>query len=159
MQALDTPTLLRILKIAPSKLNYWVKQGFCTPTLDAGSGRRATRYWTVEDLVVLRSIKELRDRGCSLQLIAVVENRLRARFGSGLAGAALFYDGKDVFVEDEGTITSLVKKAGQAAFPETLHLNAFALRPWLEEGERHATLVDIDAIRERREKIRARRSA
>lgn len=157
--ALDTPTLLRILQIAPSKLNYWVAKGFCTPTLDAGHGRRATRYWTVEDLIVLRSIKELRARGCSLQLVALVEARLRTRYKRGIASAVLFYDGSDVLVEDEGTITRLVKDAGQAAFPETLYLAAWALRPWVEEAERHTSMVNIDEIRNRRAAIRARRSA
>ena len=156
--ALDTPTLLKLLRIAPSKLNYWVGRGFCHRTLDTGSGRRATRYWTVEELVILRSIKALREAGCSLQLIARAEDRLRSSFNAGLANAILYYDGRDIFVDDQGTIISLVQQAGQATFTEALRIAAFPLRPWVEEGERSAELVDIAAIRNRRELIRAKRS-
>lgn len=150
--ALDTPTLLRLLRVPASTLNYWVARGFCHPTLDAGSGRRATRYWTVEDLVVLRSIKALRAAGCSLQLLAVVEERLRARFGRGLAGAVLYYDGGDVYVEDDGVVISLISEAGQGVFAETLQIVAIRLSPWAEEAITLAKPVDIDEIRERRER-------
>lgn len=159
VEALDTPALLRILKVAPSTLNYWVDKGFCHPTLKVGSGQRATRYWTVQDLVVLRAIKELRAAGCSLQLIATVERRLRTSFDLGLSNAVLYYNGKDVLVEDQGAIVSLIAEAGQAVFAEIVQLVAFPLRPWVEAGKQEAKLVDIAAIRERREKIRAKRSA
>lgn len=157
--ALDTPTLLALLKIPASTLNYWVEKGFCTPSLDVGSGRRATRYWTVEDLVVLRSIKELRAAGCSLQLIAKIERRLRESFDRDLANAVLYYNGQDVFIEDAGAVMSLIREAGQAVFAETLQITAFRLRPWLEAGRAQASLVDIDRVRERRENTRAKRSA
>lgn len=157
--ALDTPTLLALLKIPASTLNYWVDKGFCTPTLDAGSGKRATRYWTVEDLVVLRAIKELRAAGCSLQLVTTVEQRLRESFQSGLSNAVLYYNGQDVFVEEDGVVMSVVRDAGQVVFAETLQITAFRLRPWVEEGRAQATLVDIDGIRARREAARAKRTA
>lgn len=157
--ALDTPTLLALLKIPPSTLNYWVEKGFCSPTLDAGSGRRATRYWTVEDLVVLRAIKELRSAGCSLQLVTKIEGRLRTSFHRGLSNAVLYYNGQDVFVEDAGVVVSLIREAGQAVFTETLQIAAHPLSPWVEEGRSRAKMVDIESIRERREAAQAKRSA
>lgn len=150
VRALDTPTLLRLLRVAPSTLNYWVSRGFCHPTLDAGKGRRSTRYWTVEDLVVLRSIKELRAAGCSLQLLSLAEERLRASFGRSLGNAVLFYDGKDILVEEQGVVVSLITQAGQAVFAETVQVAAFPLRPWTEEAHRLAAPVNIASIRARR---------
>lgn len=157
--ALDTPTLLALLKIPASTLNYWVEKGFCNPTLDAGSGRRATRYWTVEDLVVLRAIKELRAAGCSLQLVTKIEGRLRTSFDRGLSNAVLYYNGHDVFVEDAGVIMSLIHDAGQAVFTETLQIATHPLSPWADEGRSRAKMVDIESIKKRREAAQAKRSA
>lgn len=159
VRALDTPTLLALLGVAPSTLNYWVNRGFCHPTLDAGQGRRATRFWTVEDLVVLRAIKELRQAGCSLQLIALVESRLRESMGLGLANAILYYNGKDVFVADEGVAVSLIREAGQAIFMETVLVAAFPIRPWVEQGMSSAKPVNIQVIKARRAAAQAARRA
>lgn len=158
VRALTTPVLLRLVGIPASTLNYWVARGFVHPTLDAGSGRRATRYWTVEDVVVLRSIKELRSQGCSLQVVARVEGKLREQLATGLGEAVLYYDGSDVMVDEQGRLISLLAEVGQGVFPEAVHLSAFSLHPWIEEADRHCEVVDLKEIRARRAAAKARRT-
>ena len=157
--ALDTPTLLKLVKVPVSTLNSWVRREFCPGPLDAGTGRRATRYWTVEHVVTFQAIKALRAAGCPLQLIAKVDDQLRNSFNSNLAAATLCYDGRDVFVIEGSDVINVIRNAGQAAFPEALTLSAFPLRPWQEDGARNAKEVDIDQIRSRREKLKQRRAS
>jgi DNA-binding transcriptional MerR regulator len=152
--ALDTPALLRLAGIPASTLNHWVLKGFITPTHDLGSGRRAVRYWTVEDAVVVKAIKALRDAGCSLQLVSKVEERLRRSFDANLASAVLYYDGSDVFIDDRGVIISLIREAGQSVLKETVLMAAYPLDPWMSASKASAELVDLDAIRDRRNQKR-----
>lgn len=156
--ALDTPTLLACAKIPATTLNYWVKRGFCTPDIDAGRGKRATRYWTVRDLVVIRAIKSLRSAGCSLQNVSKVEEQLTSRWDTDLSTSVLYYDGYDVMISDEMTAASVLREAGQGIFTETLTVLTVPLRPWITEGERLAKLVNIDEVRDRRNAIWAARN-
>ena len=148
--AISTPTLLSLVGIPPTTLNYWVNRGFCTPSLDTGVGNRATRYWTVRDVLVIRAIKSLRDAGCSLQNIARIDALLTGAWGLGLADAVLVYDGRDVLIERERTLISLLSSHGQGVFAEVLTFVALPLSTWAEDAEKRGELIDVDEIRARR---------
>lgn len=158
VMALDTPTLLACAKIAVSTLNYWVEKGFCTPDIDAGQGRRATRYWSVRDLVVVKTIKALRDAGCSLQNVSKVEKRLTEIWGTDLSNSVLYYNGKDVLILDDAAIMSVLDEAGQGVFAEALTVLTAPLGKWVEEGNALAKPVDIAEIRARRVALQGSRA-
>lgn len=148
--AISTPTLLSLVGIPPTTLNYWISRGFCTPSLDTGAGNRSTRYWTVRDVLVIRAIKSLRDAGCSLQNIARVDMLLTEAWGAGLAETVLVYDGRDVLIEREKTLISLLTSHGQGVFAEVLTFVALPLHTWAVDAEKRGELVDVEEIRARR---------
>jgi len=157
--AVDTPTLLRLTNIAPTTLNYWVSRGFCAPSIDTGTGRRATRFWTVHDVLVIRAVKRLRDLGCSLQNLSKVQRLLASLTQKTLGTSVLIYDGHDLFLVDEGHAVSLLRTRGQALFLETLITVSIPMGPWLREAKRAAEPIDPILIRNRREQIAAKRRA
>ena len=157
--AVDTPTLLRLTGVAPTTLNYWVSREFCAPSLDTGSGRRATRYWTVHDVLVIRAIKRLRDLGCSLQNLAKVRDLLSGLTQKTLGTSVLVYDGSDLMLLDEGSVVSLLRTRGQAVFVEALVTVSIPMGPWLREARQVAEPIDPVQIRSRRERIATRRQA
>jgi len=148
--ALDTPTLLACAKIPASTLNYWVDKGFCTPAIDVGSGRRATRYWTIRDLVVIKAIKSLREAGCSLQTIAKVEAALVKHWDTDLSASVLYYNGSDVIVVTNEAAMSVMQERGQAMFAETMTSVTMPIAAWIAEGRDASKEVNIDEIRARR---------
>src|SRR6218665_285828 len=101
VEAIDTPTLLACAGIPASTLNYWIEKKLCAPHVEKGSGKRATRYWTVQDLVVVKAVRALRDAGCPLSTVAPVQRPLAEHWNRGLSDAVLYYDGQTVIVVDD----------------------------------------------------------
>lgn len=150
---LPTPQVASLCHVPISTLNHWVATGLCTPTLVTSSGKRATRFWSVRDVVIARAIKSLRDAGCSLQNVRSVAALLETNWDRNLANSVLFWDGADVLSIDEaGDVMSLLHQTGQAVIRESvMHLLTFPLGAWIGEASAVAHLVPVETIRARRE--------
>jgi DNA-binding transcriptional MerR regulator len=143
IRGFDTPTVSRISGVPRSTLDYWALNGVVTPSLRSSSGPRATRWWSLTDLVVVRAVRSLRAAGCPLQTL----RRAREVVGD-LANSSsdihLVWDGHDLVLLDEwGEITSLVQRPGQ----RLIHLMAIPVGAWKEEVEVELRPVNVTALR------------
>jgi DNA-binding transcriptional MerR regulator len=149
VRGLLTPDVCRLAEVAPSTLNYWIKQGLVRPTHLESAGKRFPRAWTVEDLVTVRAVKALREAGCPLQRLRRAKDELRRVLGSDLTGVVLYWDGGDVLAVDQwGDVYSLIGQPGQGI----LHVVAIPLGPWLEVATREARMIDVEEMQARRER-------
>ncbi len=158
--ALTTAQVAACARVPVTTLNYWVSHGVVAPTLVPPSGQRSPRFWSVQDVVIVRAVKALRDAGCSLQKVSKVRALLEARHDLDLAAAVLIYDGRDVALVDDlhSAAVGVLAATGQGMFVEVLQFFAMPLRPWYDEATRSSTLVDVGEYR-RRNKARARAKA
>jgi DNA-binding transcriptional MerR regulator len=144
-RALETQTVCRVAQLSPKTLDYWIRTGLVRPSVRATPGRRVPRLWSIDDAIVVRTIKALRDAGCPLQRIRAVK-RLLASQEARLGGATLFWDGTDVLLMKQwGEVESAVRRPGQ----QVLHVLAIPLSPWREELGSEATVVPMRARRQR----------
>ena len=125
----------------------------CFWALAARNGETPSYWTTVQDLVVIKAIKALREAGCSLQTVAELQGTLAEKWNAGLSSSVLLYNGKDVMVVDDGTVISLIQEKGQTLFTETLTIITLPLNAWIDEGTRNSALVDIRLIRATRKRI------
>jgi len=160
---LPTPKVARLCGVPASTLANWVDRGLCTPSLAESFGRRrATQYWSIRDIVVVRVIRTLRTAGCPLGVIAKVADVLGEEWGSGLSDAVLWWDGIDVLtVTPAGDLVSLATQHGQGVFAELEVSVSCPVGVWESQLTRKLAgtpLIHVDAIQERRRKAADERS-
>jgi DNA-binding transcriptional MerR regulator len=137
-----------------STLDYWVQIGLVRPTLRRSQGRRVERWWSVNDLVVVRVVRALRQAGASLQQVRRVSRQLAAA-GDSLSSCRLFWDGRDVLLlEPDGEITSVLNRPGQGM----LQIVQLPVSDWHREAAAVAVPVDLtvfrrDALKRRRAQV------
>jgi DNA-binding transcriptional MerR regulator len=149
---LRSSEVCRLLGLPSSTLNYWVQIGLVRPTIRGPQGRRVEQYWSVADVVVVRSVRELRRSGASLQQVRRAVKRL-TNIGVGIASARLYWDGKDVIVQtDTGDFVSGLERPGQLVW----FLTALPLKKWYAEADRWSTPVELDVLKDR-DRVRAER--
>ena len=123
-----------MLRVPASTLDYWIKLGICSPMPGTSRGRRYQRYWSLRDVVIVRTVKLLREAGCSLQLLRKAQRELRDSWDTDLASAVLFWNGSDLItVDDAGNLMALVEQSGQLALQEPLRFVSVPLARWLDE--------------------------
>lgn len=141
----SSPEVCRIAGVAPSTLDYWVRTKLVAPSLRKPQGKRWTRYWSVTDLVTVRSVKALRAAGCPLRTVRVVKARVEA-WGENMHAATLVWDGNDVIeVSSSGSLRSMVSRPDQ----QLLHVMSLPLKVWHQDAVRSAVPID-QAILKRR---------
>lgn len=137
-----TPLVCSITGVAPSTLDYWILKGLVRPSIREGSGRRATRYWSVRDVVVVRSVKALRDAGCPLGVLRKIKPTLDELGEDGLSGNVLVWDGADVLVIDKwGNLESLRKRPRQ----QMLHIVAIPVADWERDAHSQIRVLPVVA--------------
>lgn len=119
-RGMATPEVVALCGVPASTLASWVARGLCRPSLaDSGGRRRATQYWSVRDIVMVRAIRTLRDTGCPLAVLEKASRVLRDDWDSDLANAVLWWDGADIVtVTPAGEVVSLVTQHGQGIFAD-----------------------------------------
>lgn len=108
--------VLAMTDISPRQLQWWDERRIVVP---AREGHR--RFYTMEDLVELAVICELRQRGFSLQRVRRVMRLLQREFGKRLAqtvgGASEYHlltDGKTLYLETSAQqIVDILKNTRQ----------------------------------------------
>src|SRR6266566_887864 len=59
------------------QIGYWAKQGIIVPSVQQAQGSGTRRRYSLDDLLQLRFVRQLRDRGWSVQKIREAINKLR----------------------------------------------------------------------------------
>ncbi len=131
------------------QLDYWAKQGLLVPSIQRSHGPGTRRLYSVEDLIKLQFIRQLRHFGWSLQKIRIAIDALRDVMNdpNPLKHAMLFHDKK--------TIIALYKtKEGERILLDTLsagrqQVMGIVLEMLMEEAIRTMESIDNpDAVEE-----------
>jgi DNA-binding transcriptional MerR regulator len=129
-----------------STLHYWAKSGVVTPSIRPSAGRRATRWWSLADLVAVRAVKTLRDAGCPMQVLRRAQATIANDHAAGSGKAVLFWDGGDLLeLSSTGAVRSAVRHPGQGV----LHFVAMPIREWSHEAAPSAEVVDLELLMKR----------
>jgi len=92
----------------------------------------------VQDVVLVRAIKTLRDAGCPLQKVREAKSIIEAHWSERLTDYVLYWDGGDVVALDRwGNLQSLVLRPTQ----QVLHLVAMPLASWRTEARAIAIAI------------------
>ena len=127
-----------------STLEYWVRTGMVSPSIRPSTGKRATRWWSISDVVVVRAIKALRQAGCPLQRVREVKTLIEGTWGEPMESVVLYWDGSDVLgIERWGTVRSAMKHPGQQMF----HVVALPMDAWRSEVEQSAEAINVTELR------------
>lgn len=158
VKGFSTPAVSALTGVRPTTLTSWTvgEHPLVQPSVLPSDGRRATRYWSARDLVIVRAIKALREAGCPLRQIRVAALRINEYFNGDLADTVLYWDGHDIIaVNSWGDIYSLIRHPGQ----QLIHVVALPLDTWRQEAEAHNDYkpVDVVEIELRRAKRREQR--
>lgn len=161
---LATPEVVSLCGVPASTLADWIRRGLCEPSLVGSDGRqRATRYWSVRDVVVVRTIRTLRQAGCPLRVLTQAAETLATTWKQGLNDSVLWWDGADVLtLTPAGEVISLVTRQGQGVFSMAAVVNVSCpVGTW--ERELAASVagrepLPVAEIRARREEARRRRA-
>lgn len=139
---LETPEVLRLCKLPYSTLDSWVRSGLVSPSVRGGTGHRRTRLWSVRDVVTVRALKELREAGAPVRLLAKAQRVLEDDWTINLRDRMLYWDGGDIVRLDEwSNLISLVRAPGQAV----LRIVAVPLDSLRDEAEEVATMTTAAA--------------
>lgn len=140
INVLETPAVCRLVGMPPATLDYWVRTGLVTPSARSSEGRRVPRLWTIQDVLVVRCIKALREAGCPLQRVREVKAVLAKRWSEGLGDHVLYWDGGDIVgIDPWGNLQSLLRKPSQ----QLLHVLAIPIAQWRTEIEATARPVPV----------------
>jgi DNA-binding transcriptional MerR regulator len=133
--SLETPSVCALAGVKPQTLDYWVRTGLVVPSVRASAGRRVPRLWSVQDVVIVRAVKALRDAGCPLATVRRVKRLVEENWGQDLTATVMFWDGRDVLVmRPSGEVESMLLRPGQ----QVLHLVVLPLHHWVSETEHRA---------------------
>lgn len=110
----------RLCGITPRKLDYWIATGVFEPShvYVRKERRRLLFLFTFEDLVRLRTIRELREAGLPLQKIRAAIEHMNERYGKRWSSGWLVTDGESAYLRHDGRRVEKLagKNAGQLAF-------------------------------------------
>lgn len=101
METFDSKTASRIVGVSLRQLQYWDEQNFIRPSAKAAEGRGTKRLYSFNDLVCLKVVKDLAERGFSLQMIRRCLRPLKqhsTRTARPAASLRYLTDGRELFV-------------------------------------------------------------
>lgn len=96
-QGYRAPEAQKIVGVSYRQLDYWARTGLVTPSVRDASGSGTQRLYGFQDLVLLRSIKNLLDTGVTLQKIRKAVDFLRDHLQEAPEGMTLLSDGKHIY--------------------------------------------------------------
>lgn len=105
-----------IAGITYRQLDYWARTDLVQPSVAAAAGSGSRRAYSYGDLVQLRIIKDLLDRGVGLQQIRDVFRNHQDILGEDFAGGRLVISGDEVlFMTGTEELVALLQRPGQQA--------------------------------------------
>lgn len=139
--SLSTSDVLTLARIPYSTLDYWVRSGLITPSIQTSiPQQRRPRRWALDDILRVRALRELYQAGCPVRLLKIAKQRLDEDWNVALTSRHLYWNGGDVFIVDEwDQVISLIGQPGQSA----IRMVALPLGPFFQEIEAgYAELLD-----------------
>jgi DNA-binding transcriptional MerR regulator len=132
----------RVTGIPYRTIDHWARTGLITPSISEARGTGRSRLYSFSDLIALRVIRELRDKGTSIQSLRKVVKRLRvAGINSPLVEARFLVIGKDVaIINNANEIESTLSKPGQLYLTPGL---IFDLRRPMAEVRRNVARLKV----------------
>src|SRR5256886_1590627 len=73
----STKEIAQMSGFSVRQIAYWAKQGIIVPSVQQSHGSGTRRRYSFDDLLQLRFVRQLRDRGWSVQKIREAINKLR----------------------------------------------------------------------------------
>ncbi len=105
-----------IAGVSYRQLDYWARTELVRPSVTAAEGSGSRRAYSYGDLLKLRIIKDLLDRGVGLPQIRDVFKNHRDILGEDLAGGRLVISGDEVlFMTAPDELVALLQRPGQQA--------------------------------------------
>lgn len=105
-----------IAGITYRQLDYWARTDLVRPSVASASGSGSRRAYSYGDLLKLRIIRDLLDRGVGLQQIRDVFKNHEDILGEDLAGGRLVISGSEVlFMTGPDELVALLQRPGQQA--------------------------------------------
>ena len=123
-------------------IDHWARTGLIKPSISEAKGAGRSRLYSFTDLVALRVVRDLRNKGISVQSLRKVVTLLRAMgMESSLADGKLLVIGQDVaIVKGANEIESVLSTPGQ------LYLNSgviFDLRKPIADVQRTVARLEV----------------
>ncbi|MFN2590996.1 MAG: MerR family transcriptional regulator [Actinomycetota bacterium] len=110
------PEVCKVVGISYRQLDYWARTELVTPSIKDAGGSGTQRLYSFQDLVLLRTIKNLLDAGVSLQSIRRAIEYLRKQLNTEPTSVTLVSDGRRVYAcTSPGEIVDLLSR-GQGVF-------------------------------------------
>ncbi len=139
-----------IVGVSYDTLDYWVKNEIITPdVVVVGTKKKHRVFYSFSNLVAVAAIKELRDRGISLQRIKKAQKefckRIGLSFDQGLSGGIIVADGNDIlavlYTFDEAVEIMSLLRGGQLILPLDTIIKQVSHRVELIYGDQDAILA------------------
>ena len=106
-----------IAGITYRQLDYWARTELVQPSISPAVGSGSRRAYSYGDLLKLRIIRDLLDRGVGLPQIRDVFDNHRNLLGEDLAGGRLVISGSEVlFMKGPDELVALLQRPGQQAW-------------------------------------------
>lgn len=129
--------------LSTRQINYFDQTGLLQPSLQPAKGKGSLRYFSFRDLIALKTIALLRDKGgVSLQAIRKAVDYIQTIEGKELSEVVLAVTGDDIVkIEKQNAeqmvnlVTSLVKRPGQLIY---LFIDVANITHEIEEALRNA---------------------
>ncbi len=101
METYNSKEASRIAGVSLRQIQYWDERGFIRPSVRTAQGRGTKRLYSFHDLLCLKVMKDLTNRGLSLQKVRRCLQPLRrytAEPGQALESLKYLTDGEKLFV-------------------------------------------------------------
>jgi DNA-binding transcriptional MerR regulator len=126
-EGMTVSQVIGVAHASQRELQYWRETGLIVPSVHYSTQRGRANLYGFPDIVALRTVKELRSAGISLQGVRKVAAFLKARDPlASFANTWLLTDGADVY-ERQGDVTiSAMRQPGQHVMTWVIDLGMIA---------------------------------
>jgi DNA-binding transcriptional MerR regulator len=110
------PEVAKIVGISYRQLDYWARTGLVNPSVRDAGGSGTQREYSFQDIIVLKTIKNLLDTGVNLQRIRKAIGYLRDYLKKSPSGLTLLSDGIKIYACESPDEVMDVLQRGQGVF-------------------------------------------
>jgi DNA-binding transcriptional MerR regulator len=110
------PEVAKIVGISYRQLDYWARTGLVNPSVRDAGGSGTQREYSFQDIIVLKTIKNLLDTGVNLQRIRKAIGYLRDYLKKSPSGLTLLSDGSKIYACESPDEVMDVLQRGQGVF-------------------------------------------
>jgi len=106
----------KIVGISYRQLDYWARTGLVHPSVRDAGGSGTQREYSFQDIILLKTIKNLLDTGVNLQRIRKAIGYLRDYLKRSPSGLTLLSDGNKIYACESPDEVMDVLQRGQGVF-------------------------------------------